>query len=344
MADLLLILDKPGVYVKKEGRTIRIRKGDEMLDPISITKVSAILVLTKVTITHDVFTLCAQYGVPIIYCKRREPIGVFHSFFNHGTVQTRREQILALYDERGLHLAKKFAIAAIKNKISILKYYGKLRQGDSDLLGMLDDVIAAMDSSIYQIVELNGPLEKVRMKIMGLEGEAAHRYYSFLKWLLPDDLGYTGRNRRPPLDPVNAALSFGYSIVYSKTLIAIAATGLEPYAGFLHTDRSGKPSLVLDLSEEFKQWIVDRTVLSLFNRKALKKEQFEKRGGGIFASEDAKKVLLEEIGKRINKKVKVSMFKTKVTPMSVIMTQARKIVRYLMKIDKEYIPFVWEGR
>jgi len=341
---MLLILDKPGTYVSKEGRTLRIKLGKEKMEPIAVKNLSEVIVLTKVNISYDALILLAKYGVPVIFCSRWEPKAVFHPFFHHGTVITRREQMRALYDKRGIHLAKKFAIASLENKISILRYYRNLRSDNSDILDIIDDAIIEIKNRVEMIDNIDEPLDKVRMRIMGLEGEGAQKYFSAIKYLLPGELGFNGRYRRPPLDPVNASLSFGYAIIYSRTLIAIAAAGLEPYAGFLHTDRSGKPSLILDLSEEFKQWLVDRTVLSLFNKRVLKADFFEKRSGGIYLNDKGKKALLEALGNRLSKKVKISQFKGKVNPMTVIIAQARKIVRYLLGIDSEYRPFIWEGR
>ncbi|MHA1506247.1 MAG: CRISPR-associated endonuclease Cas1 [Candidatus Asgardarchaeia archaeon] len=335
---MIVVLDKHGTYVSKEGRAIKIKYKKEKMKPIAVKNLSAIVVLGKVNFSYDALMLLANYGVPVVFSNKLEPKALFHPFFTHGTVITRREQIKAYNDSRGIHLAKKFAIASVYNKISVLKYFCKNRPEVKD--GIRDE-ITFMQGCIHDIERINGSLDRVRMTIMGYEGEASQRYYSSLRYFIPPEIEYNGRNRRPPLDPFNAALSFGYSVLYSKVLIAIAATGLEPYAGFLHADRSGKPSLTLDISEEFKQWVVDRTVLKLFNKGILKPGDFEKKGGGILMGEDGKKKLIGYIGKVFIKKVKVSGYDTKVNPMAVMMNQARKVARYLLGKDKSYEPFLW---
>ncbi len=337
---MIIVLDKHGTYVGKTGRSLRINMPDKEKREFPVKDLSALILLGKVNFSYDALMLLAKYGVPVLFSTRWEPKALFHPFFNHGTVITRREQILAFKDERGLHLAKRFSYSAVANKIRLLKYLAKLKEGDSEFKEVITDAMEMMNSYKELILGEEGHLEQVRMKVMGYEGAASQIYYSTLKHIFPEEFRYTGRNRRPPLDPINAAFSLGYAIIYSKVLIAISLAGLEPYAGFLHADRSGKPSLVLDLSEEFKQWIVDRTVIKMFLRNMLRLNDFIFGEGRVEFSERAKEIYLQQLSKRLFSPIKVSDRKSVTTPFQIIMTQARKIVRYLLGKSLEYKPFI----
>ena len=337
---MIVVLDKHGTYVGKTGRSLRVNLPDKQKKEFPVKDLSALILLGKVNFSYDALMLLARYGVPVLFSTRWEPKALFHPFFNHGTVITRREQIIAFNDERGLHLAKRFSYSAVANKIRLLKYLTRLKGDDSEFQEVITDAIDMMQSYKEQILGEDGHLEQVRMRIMGYEGAASQIYYSVLRYVFPEEFEYTGRNRRPPLDPVNAAFSLGYAIIYSKVLIAVSLAGLEPYAGFLHADRSGKPSLVLDLSEEFKQWIVDRTVIKMFLRNMLKPSDFIFGEGRVEFSDKAKEVYLQQLSKRLFSPIKVIDRKSTTTPFQIIMTQARKIVRYLLGKDLEYKPFI----
>jgi CRISPR-associated protein Cas1 len=109
-------------------------------------------------------------------------------------------------------------------------------------------------------------LDDLRAELMGYEGLAAQRYWGAVKLLLPAQYGFVGREGRGALDPINAALNYGYGILYSQVERCLVLAGLDPYAGFIHVDRPGKPSLTLDFIEEFRQPVVDRTVFAMANQ------------------------------------------------------------------------------
>jgi len=185
---------------------------------------------------------------------------------------------------------------------------------------------------------LEGTVDELRWQIMGYEGEATRLYFGIIAKLLPEDLEFTKRVRRPPRDPINSSLSFGYTILYNQILLVIAAAGLEPFAGFLHSDRSGKPSMALDLMEEFRQPVVDRTVVRLFTKKMLTATDFKEEGGRILFSDEGKKKFLNELFSGINKGVIID---EKLRPFpQLMMNQARMLVRFLLKKEPQYKPFI----
>jgi len=133
-------------------------------------------------------------------------------------------------------------------------------------------------------------------------------------------------------------LSYGYAVLYSRVLTAIAACGLEPFAGFLHADRSGKPSLVLDMVEEFRQVAVDRVVIRIVMRRQVTPEDFEKTGSRVIIAERARKTFLSELITGLNSEVRHTG-KRAMPLRQVMMKQARMLVRFLLRREREYRPY-----
>ncbi|MHA1280091.1 MAG: CRISPR-associated endonuclease Cas1 [Candidatus Helarchaeota archaeon] len=337
---MFLIVDTPGTYIGKKGDTFSIKKPGGGRQVISVRKVDCINILTKAQVTHDAFILAARYAIPIIFSVRGRPEAVFHCFASHGTVLARREQMLAYVDGRGVELAKKFVYAALENKARILLKLAKNRKlagtvAYDVLMGKAMEIRAV----IPQIYELEGDLAAIRQPLMGYEGKGAIAYFEAMKEVLAPFVQFYRRERRPPKDPVNSALSLGYTILNGQILIGIATAGLEPFAGFLHSDRSGKPSLALDMIEEFRQAVVDVVVLKLFVRRMVTAADFREEGGRILFGEKGKNVFYKELFEKIRRGS--DEFKgQKFTYEQLILKQARHLVHYLIGKEREYTPFL----
>lgn len=145
------------------------------------------------------------------------------------------------------------------------------------------------------------PEATTRAEIMGLEGASAHAYFQAWTAVLDPELRFTGRNRRPPLDVVNSALSFGYAVLLSEAVSALAAAGLEPAIGFLHTEHDGRPSLALDLIEEFRPLVVDQVVMEALRRHRLRVEhgRHDEDRGGILLTSAGREVVLDGYERRM---------------------------------------------
>jgi CRISPR-associated protein Cas1 len=168
---------------------------------------------------------------------------------------------------------------------------------------------------------------------MGIEGDAAARYWEAIGRVIPAALGWPGRETRGAGDPLNSALNYGYGVLYAQVEQALILAGLDPYAGFLHADRPGKPSLVLDLIEEVRQTVVDRTVIGLVNR-------------GMAVEQDAEGRLTEAIRRRLAEKVLERLAATEPYEgrrrvlRHILQAQARQIATYVRGERESYIPFV----
>jgi CRISPR-associated protein Cas1 len=160
-------------------------------------------------------------------------------------------------------------------------------------------------------------------------------YWDAVKNVLPDDYDWPGREGRGAKDPVNSALNYGYGILYGQIERALVLAGLDPYAGFTHVDRPGKPSLTLDAIEEFRQPVVDRTVFGLVNKR-VKIEQDER---GLLVKE-TRRMLAEKV---LNRLESAESFEKKNVPLRIIIqNQARHLATYLRGERNEYQPFVME--
>jgi len=187
---------------------------------------------------------------------------------------------------------------------------------------------------------LEPTISNVRQTLMGIEGTISNIYFTALTDVFQAHWNFDGRNRRPPKDPMNAALSFGYHLLGNEVLIALSAAGLEPYAGFIHSDRSGRPSLVYDLIEEFRQPVVDRLVIKLFNRNSFQPNDFEQHGseGGIRFNEQSLGKFLTEFYAYLRKEGQ-SVGNSLQTYQKLIFRQARRVVRVLLEKEPEYEGF-----
>ncbi len=182
--------------------------------------------------------------------------------------------------------------------------------------------------------------------LRGLEGEAASVYFSVFDELIlnqKEDFFFHERTRRPPLDRVNALLSFVYTLLANDCASALMANGLDPYVGFLHRDRPGRASLALDLMEELRGTLADRFVISLINQKTLKAKQFEqKENGAVIMSDQARKELLSAWQNKKREIITHPFLKEKMPWGLVPFVQAQLLARYLREDLDEYPPFLWK--
>ncbi|MEM2331163.1 MAG: CRISPR-associated endonuclease Cas1 [Candidatus Jordarchaeales archaeon] len=230
------------------------------------------------------------------------------------TVRGQVEAFLRGRDE----LALRFARAAVLNKAEALRLFCSLSG---------DDGLADAASGIERIASrISDP--------MALEGEASRRYFEALAKIIPEEYGFAGRTRRPPKDPVNAALSYGYVVLASKCRQALWMVGLNPCIGFLHALHGKRASLALDLEEEFRQPIVDAAVVPLFMSKSLGRNLFTYRAGGVLLNKRGRRVVAAVLGERERRVI------GDVALGDVPFLQALRLAAYF-RGECDYQPFLW---
>ncbi|CCQ94189.1 CRISPR-associated endonuclease Cas1 2 [[Clostridium] ultunense Esp] len=332
-----LVVDQFGVSIGKTSERIVLKKRGEVLGEYSILDMEDVIVMTKgVTISSDVLQLLLENGIQIYFTDyREEPYAMLYSPYLHGTVKTRREQFASLSDGRGVYIAKQFAVGKVQNQINNLKYFLRSRGGMER--EEIESEIAGMERYLKELKRIEErKLEEVRQTILSLEAHAAHHYWRGVERLIQDKIpSFKGREKWDAQDPVNMMLNYGYGVLGAKVLGAIVRAGLEPYAGFIHADRSGKPSLRFDLVEEFRAPIVDRVVISLLSKGF--KPEVEEWGDGKGLAMETRKHFKEKLFKRFDAREKYKgkdyLLKT------IIQLQARSLASYFRE-GKTYKAFI----
>ncbi|MHA1679579.1 MAG: CRISPR-associated endonuclease Cas1 [Promethearchaeota archaeon] len=311
---------------------------------ISMKKLTSVVISGRISITTPALFALAKNAIPIIFIEKNEPIAILNPYAAHGSVLVRKKQINAINSKTGINIAKKIVTAATENKTRFLMLLAKNRRPRSiataDFLKSKAIYIRKFTKFLSQLT-LSTNINTSRATIMGIEGDCTRIYFQAIQTIIPNQLGFSGRNRRPPKDPVNAMLSLGYAILKGFVTMATAATGLEPFAGFLHADRSGKPSLVLDLMETFRQPIIDRTVISLCNKRTIKPKHFETTTQGTRLTTEGKNIFYPAIIKKLGPQTPNELERSSSRNFyKDIMNQARSLARFLLGMQPRFNPFI----
>jgi len=332
-----LIVDEYGAFIGKYSGRLRVTKDKEKVAEAPLLHLEQVVVTGKgISLSADVIQACCTAGIPIYFVDGRgRPYAALYAAGLTGTVLTRREQLLAYTDRRGLELAVSFAQGKINNQAGFLRYTAKYRQEtDADLYQELRWCADEVRDHLEELRRLKGnTADDIRGSLLSVEGRAAKKYWSALKQVIPERYGWPGRKGRGARDPVNGALNYGYGILYGQIERALVLAGLDPYGGFIHTDRPGKPSLVFDLIEEFRQVIVDRTIVGMANK-------------GMKLDLDEKGLLVKKSRRAIAEKVLARLeaperYERKRQPLrAIIQSQARHIATFVRGDRAAYEPFV----
>ncbi len=338
-----LIVDEFGVHVgKHSGRlqVMRIGEGtpaERLVQEAPLLHLESVLITGRgISLSADAVRACCTEGVPVYFVDGRgRPYAALYAAGLTGTVITRREQLLAYTDRRGLDLALAFARGKISNQAGFLRYAAKYRQEtDPELYEELRRCADEVQDHQAELDRLDAcTVDEARYLILSAEGRAAQKYWGALKRIIPERYGWPGRKGRGARDPVNSALNYGYGILYGQIERALVLAGLDPYGGFIHADRPGKPSLVFDLIEEFRQVIVDRTIVGMAS-KGTKLELDEK---GLLV-EKARRTIAEKVLARLEA---AERYERKRQPFRVIIqNQARHIATFVRGDRPAYVPFI----
>jgi len=223
----------------------------------------------------------------------------------------------------------------LENQANLLRYMAKYRKETEPALHEEMMLVALeMRDYLYELEQLQADkIEDIREQILSVEGRASQRYWAIIGQVIPSELAWPGRETRGATDAFNSALNYGYGILYGQVEQAITLAGLDPYGGFLHADRPGKPSLVLDLIEEFRQTVVDRTVIGLVNKRFAIEQDEDHR-----LNEATRKKLIEKIRERMESS---ELYEKKRQALRFILqSQARHLALFARGEREQYQPFV----
>lgn len=323
-----------GLYLGKRSERVVVKKGKATCAQMPFLKLQEIVIGSRgVSISSDLIEELCERGIRLACLNSSgQPFALITSPMLTATVETRREQLAAYHDERGAELCRWFVAGKIHNQEKLLRYFGKNRDGERRMsITAAADTLRRLRRSALAVA--GDKADAVRASLMGLEGAAARLYWEQIGVMLPAGLGFEGRAHQGATDAVNAMLNYGYGILYAHVWGAVMNAGLEPFAGFLHVDRSGKPSLVLDLAEEFRQPVVDRAVLTWLNRGG----QVKMAGGlldGVSKEAVASRVLLRLIAEEPHRGKSHQV-------RSIIQMQARAAAGMMRRL-RSYRPFAFK--
>ncbi len=339
-----------GTQLHKDGLRLLVKRGSETIDAIQTRDLEQIILAGNVTLTPPVMDHLIQDRVDTVFLSMTGRFrGRLLTQFTKN-VELRRAQYFAFDDsEKVLAFARAIVAGKIKNQRILL-----LRQNRTLKNEKIATALSRMRSAADGAKEA-----RTQESLMGHEGAAGRAYFSVFDHLLKNEaFVFSGRNRRPPKDPVNALLSFGYTILANAVETAVNIVGLDPYLGAYHAAEYGRPSLVCDLMEEFRPFFVDSPVVAMINRRGVGPDDFVYREvsdpDAAYEDDTTREDCLPVSMKRHTMKAVVRLFEQKLASTvlypptgenmsyrQVILQQVRRCARVILGKEDQYVPFTW---
>lgn len=334
-------INNPDRYLSLDGENVVISQEGTEIGRVPLHNIERIVTFGHAGASPALMGKCAKGGIELVFMSRSGHFLARVEGETKGNVLLRRTQYRFADDkERSLDIARNFISAKLFNSRWVLER-------------VIRDHGARIDTELFSKKSefIQGSLKQARNvrdidSLRGIEGEAASVYFSVFDDMIlqqKDDFKFTVRTRRPPLDNVNAMLSFAYSLTASMCASALESVGLDPYVGFMHTDRPGRCSLALDLTEEFRSVLCDRFVLTAINKRLVNSDDFVKReDGAVTMTENGRKQFLSAWQKRKYEELKHPFLEEKVEWGMLPYVQAMLMARFIRGDLDCYPPFMWK--
>ncbi len=322
-----------GSFVGKSGEELEIRRDKTLLQTIRFIDLSQLCVYGNVTVSAAALYGLASRGIPICHFSYG---GWFHSMTQGlpgRNIGLRQRQFAVSADPAAcLALARAIVAAKIKNCRTLL------RRNAPDVSDVVLEELGRLATVAALAPEMGS--------LLGIEGAAARLYFANFSGMLKTPAAeersvfdWQGRNRRPPTDPLNALLSFLYALLAKDLTVTTAAVGFDSYLGFYHQPHFGRPSLALDLAEEFRSIVADSVVLGLVNNKEIEERDFVSRAGATALLPAGRKVVLAAYERRMETTIRHPLFNYAVSYRRILEVQTRLLARHLLREIPAYPPF-----
>lgn len=336
-----LFVTSEDIFAALDGENIVLKRGQDEAARYPLHTLQGIVSFSYLGASPALMGACAQKGIQLVFCR---PSGRFLcrvSGMSQGNVLLRRQQYRIADDPaESCRIARGFIFGKVSNGRSSLERtrrdhgmridVGKFSEASAQLRELLPTILEAPD------------LDTLR----GLEGAAASIYFGrFDDMILGDKehFFYRGRSRRPPLDNVNALLSFVYTLLGNDCASALESVGLDAYVGFLHRDRPGRTSIAQDLLEELRPCLADRFVLTLINNRVVSSKDFVKQeDGAVLLSDESRRTVLRQWQARKKEPILHPFLKEKIPWGLIPYVQALLLARCLRGDLEAYPPFLWK--
>ena len=336
-----LFVTTQGAYLSKEGETVVVKVENEVRLRVPVHTIGGIVCFGNVLCSPFLLGFCADNDVAISFLTERGRFLARVEGPVSGNVLLRRQQYRKADDGKAtVEVTQSVLTGKLANCRTVLQR--ALRDhGEKVNAEAIKEVSARMTHYLERLGRETN-LDALR----GIEGDAAHMYFSVFNELITaqkEDFVFEERNRRPPLDNVNALLSFIYTLTMHDVRSALESVGLDPAVGFLHRDRPGRPGLALDLMEEFRPFLADRLVLSLINLRKVQKSGFQKTdSGAVVMSDETRKEVLVAYQNRKQEEILHPFLGEKVHVGMLFFIQALLFSRSLRGDLDGYPPFIWK--
>ena len=337
-----LYVTTEGAGLRKDGENLVVEIDDQERARVPLHMLGSVVTFGAIYLSPALMQACASHGVTIVLLDRN---GRFQARVEgpvSGNVLLRRQQYRI--SEQPDDIVRGFVCGKIANQRAVLQR--ALRDHGDEIAADRKSAIDAAITRLAGILRRAGFAREGVDVLRGCEGEAAQIYFGVFNDLIraPDsDIAFRGRSRRPPLDPMNALLSFLYTLLTHDCRSAAESVGLDPAVGFLHKDRPGRPSLALDLMEEMRPVLADRLALSLVNRRQIRARDFSTAdNGAVWLTDDGRKTVLAAWQER--KKVeRRHPFLDEPAPLGLVpQLQALLLARHLRGDIDAYPPWLWK--
>jgi CRISPR-associated protein Cas1 len=353
-----LYLTEPRSLVKKDGDTlvVRIPENKERETPkrkvrVPLIKVTQVIVYGDVTLTSPALAALLKQKVDVCFCsyygrfqgRLAPPLGK--------NSLIRLEQHRAHGDPaRAFTLARAFVRGKLANMRTMLLRANR-KQEDVHKRAEIDKAAESLQGVLSQVDGLDArdaapppdpshpQADSALGSLLGLEGAGTASYFGVFGNLLKGSWEFERRQRRPPRDPVNALLSFGYVLLMNQVSSAISVVGLDPYVGFLHSSQYGKPALALDVMETFRPLVVDSVVLTLLNNRVLTERDFREELGAWWLTDAGRRTFLAKFEERLDTTIQHPVFDYKATYRRSLELEVRLVAKWLMGEVPEFKPF-----
>ena len=352
-----LYLTTPGSYVARDHLTLQVevpvyppdlppedRNRQSATDTrklsIPIHHLESVCVFGASSISPPAMDLCWEHGVAINFLSENGYLQARVTGVADTSVTLRRAQFRVADDPvRAAAIARQIVAGKIQNSRNSLLRGGR-ETDDTAEQRQLTDAADALARQLSDLAKTNPPLDQLR----GVEGMAAQTYFSVFGLLLKqqrDDFAFITRSRRPPRDRINCMVSFLYALVRHDCIAALTSIGLDPFVGFLHADRPNRPSLALDLMEEFRPWLADRLAVTLINRQQIQPDHFVLReGGAVEFTDTGRKLVIKAYQERKQESLNHPLLDQNLRIAQLPFVQARIMARHLRADLPEYLPLV----
>ncbi|MBT9583722.1 CRISPR-associated endonuclease Cas1 [bacterium] len=331
---LPLYLQTNGLAVGISGEVLEVREKGKVISHARFIDTSQLCLFGNVQVSTQTIRELAQRNIPICYFSYGGWFCAITSGMSHRNVELRRAQFRTAFDaDATLKISRRLVSAKILNSRTFLRR--NAREIETSLLTELKRLACGAEKA------------SSLSTLLGIEGMAARIYFQSFPMAIKagDFLSQGGfdsasRNRRPPKDPLNALFSFLYSLLVKEVTVIAAAIGFDPYQGFYHQSRYGKPSLALDLIEEFRVLIADSAVLSIINNQLVTATDFQRAGGGVNLTTAARRRVTEAFERRLQEMITHPWFGYRLSYRRILYVQTRLLARHLMGEIDHFPPFL----